>query len=375
MKILVLAPTPFFADRGCHIRIYEEAKALQEKGHNVDIFTYHNGRDIEGLNIHRIINIPWYKKLSAGPSWHKLYLDVLLMFNVMFLGFFKNYDVIHAHLHEGCIIGFFLKIFFFFRPKLIFDAQGSLVGEMSAHGKIKNNLFIKIFTLIERFTLSLPDHIVCSSIDVKNYFAEKYKVDENRMSLLEDATDRDLLKMVNENDVNQIYNKFKIPKDKKIIIYTGGLSEYKGVDYLLNNFAKLVKERENLFLLIIGYPDVDKYKKLAEDLNIANQVCFTGKVNYFDLFKFLTMAAVAVDPKLEGSMEASGKIVNYMTANLPIVVRDTEKNKQYLGESGFYFTDNINDKIIQALENKNIKYKNLVSWRSNIDNLIKVYNA
>ncbi|MBU0670749.1 glycosyltransferase, partial [Patescibacteria group bacterium] len=103
----MLAPTPFFADRGCHIRIYEEAKALQEKGHNVDIFTYHNGRDIEGLNIHRIINIPWYKKLSAGPSWHKLYLDVLLMFNVMFLGFFKNYDVIHAHLHEGCIIGFF----------------------------------------------------------------------------------------------------------------------------------------------------------------------------------------------------------------------------------------------------------------------------
>ncbi len=23
LKILVLAPTPFFADRGCHVRIYE----------------------------------------------------------------------------------------------------------------------------------------------------------------------------------------------------------------------------------------------------------------------------------------------------------------------------------------------------------------
>ena len=51
MKILVIAPTPFFADRGCHIRIYEEARALIKKGHKIDIYTYHNGRDIKGLNI------------------------------------------------------------------------------------------------------------------------------------------------------------------------------------------------------------------------------------------------------------------------------------------------------------------------------------
>ena len=34
-KVLALAPTPFFSDRGCHIRIYEESKALKRLGWNL----------------------------------------------------------------------------------------------------------------------------------------------------------------------------------------------------------------------------------------------------------------------------------------------------------------------------------------------------
>ena len=74
----MLAPTPFFADRGCHVRIYEEARTLAALGHRVEIVTYHIGRDLPGIITHRIPAIPWYRKLEAGPSWHKPYLDILL---------------------------------------------------------------------------------------------------------------------------------------------------------------------------------------------------------------------------------------------------------------------------------------------------------
>jgi hypothetical protein len=79
-KILNIVPTPFFADRGCHMRILGEMKALANYGYRNIIVTYHNGRDLEGLDIRRIINIPWYKKLEAGPSIHKFYIDILLFF-------------------------------------------------------------------------------------------------------------------------------------------------------------------------------------------------------------------------------------------------------------------------------------------------------
>ena len=76
MRILTIAPTPYFSDRGCHVRIYEEARALVKGGHEVTICTYHLGSDIGGIPTLRIPPIPWYKKRSAGPSWHKPFLDL-----------------------------------------------------------------------------------------------------------------------------------------------------------------------------------------------------------------------------------------------------------------------------------------------------------
>src|ERR1700712_5398607 len=57
--ILMIAPTSFFADYGNHIRIWQEAIALQNIGHRVVIATYHNGDDMPGLEIHRSWDVPW----------------------------------------------------------------------------------------------------------------------------------------------------------------------------------------------------------------------------------------------------------------------------------------------------------------------------
>src|SRR5450759_4056928 len=109
LKILMLAPTPYFSDRGCHVRIYEEARALRRQGHDVRIVTYHLGRDMPDIPTIRIPRIFWYSRLEAGPSWHKLYLDLLLFFQAAMLIPDFRPQLIHAHLHEGALIGFFLK--------------------------------------------------------------------------------------------------------------------------------------------------------------------------------------------------------------------------------------------------------------------------
>src|SRR5690242_339320 len=104
LRILMVAPTPYFADRGCHVRIYEEARALKSSGHDVRIVTYHLGRDMPGIPVIRIPTIPWYSRLEAGPSWHKLYLDALLMCKALPLVFRFRPHIIHAHLHEGAFV-------------------------------------------------------------------------------------------------------------------------------------------------------------------------------------------------------------------------------------------------------------------------------
>ena len=130
MKIQMIAPTPFFADRGCHVRILEEAKALESLNNEVTFYTYHNGRNIPDYNIKRICNIPWYNKLEAGPSYHMLYLDALLSLYSLQGSYSSNPDIIHAHLHEGVFIGKFCSRLRFNKKPLVFDVQGSLTGEM-----------------------------------------------------------------------------------------------------------------------------------------------------------------------------------------------------------------------------------------------------
>ncbi len=62
------------------MRILGEMKALEKYSYSNIICPYHNGRDLEGFEIRGIINIPWYKKLEAGPSIHKFYIDILMFF-------------------------------------------------------------------------------------------------------------------------------------------------------------------------------------------------------------------------------------------------------------------------------------------------------
>src|SRR3989304_5057731 len=78
-RVLMIAPTPFFADRGCHVRILEEVRALRRLGVETTGVTYHLDRALPDVRVERIPRVPWVKRLGVGPSPHKLYLDLLLL--------------------------------------------------------------------------------------------------------------------------------------------------------------------------------------------------------------------------------------------------------------------------------------------------------
>ena len=124
----MIAPTSFFADYGCHVRIYEEARILQKLGHHVTIATYHNGKDVPGLDIRRGLPIPWRQHYEVGSSRHKIGLDLLLGVKTLELLARGHYDLIHAHLHEGALMGHVLGRLF--GVPVIFDFQRSLTEEM-----------------------------------------------------------------------------------------------------------------------------------------------------------------------------------------------------------------------------------------------------
>ena len=66
MKILMLAPEPFFQPRGTPISVYFRTMALSDLGHEVDLVTYPLGEDVsfKNLRIFRVRNVLRLKKIK-----------------------------------------------------------------------------------------------------------------------------------------------------------------------------------------------------------------------------------------------------------------------------------------------------------------------
>jgi len=326
----MLAPTPYFSDRGCHVRIYEEARALRSQGHDVRIVTYHLGRDMPGIPTIRIPRIPWYSRLEAGPSWHKLYLDLLLFFKAAMLIPDFRPQLIHAHLHEGAFIGYFLKRLS--GLPLVLDYQGSLTGECIDHGFFgAASRTAGVFRCIERMIDRFADRIITSSGAGTAELVNNWGVPPGMVTPLIDAVDTEIFRPRPHHEGREALG---ISRDSFVVAYLGILSRYQGTDLLLDCIEQLKRDGIKAFFLIMGFPD-ERYRAEAQARGLSDMIHFTGKVDYAQAPLLLSAADIAVTPKLSPT-EANGKIFNYMACGLPVVAFDTPVNREVLGDTGTY---------------------------------------
>ncbi|MBU2028357.1 glycosyltransferase family 4 protein [Patescibacteria group bacterium] len=338
MKILVVAPTPFFSDRGTHIRILEEALALEKIGHEITIATYHIGRNINlevknKIDVRRIWRLLfWYRKLEAGPDWQKIILDLLLIRKVFFLARTQKPDIIHGHLHEGVLIGWFVKKMLFWRKiKLVADFHGSLTKEMISHGYLQTGVLNKIFGWIERFIDNLGDCAITSSWE--NTGAIKKFRKDNQVETILDGVNLDYYQKFSSQETSK--KELELPLDKIIITYTGALIVNKGIDYLLEAIPLALAQNQQLFFILAGFP-VAEAEKFVKENGLEKNIRIIHPLNYFALPEILQASDIAIDPKDGSVNQASGKILQYMGAGLPIVCFDKSNNRRYLEEGAYY---------------------------------------
>lgn len=326
----MLAPTPFFADRGCHVRIYEEARALMARGHKVRIVTYHLGRDMAGIPTDRTLRVPWYTKLSAGPSWHKPYLDILLCGTALLAARRMRPDLIHAHLHEGAFFGVFLKKLL--GIPLLFDCQGSLTMELADHGFVgEGSLLYRFFALLEGWINNSADAIVTSSGPGRDDLVTKWGVPAGKVTALMDGVDTTVFR---PHDRTEVRRRLGIAPDVPLAVYLGVLNRYQGIDLLLSAMVILKSQGSPVRFLIMGFPE-EGYRQKARDLGVDGMVTFTGRIDYGKAPLYLSAGDVAVSPKTSLT-EANGKLFNYMACGLPTIAFDTPVNREILGDTGIY---------------------------------------
>jgi glycosyltransferase involved in cell wall biosynthesis len=340
-SVLSIAPTSFFYDYGCHVRILEEALALQKLGHEVTICTYNSGNDADGLTIRRTPAIPWRKGVEVGSSRHKIAFDALLAGTVLSTGMRRRPTVIHAHLHEGALIGAAAGALL--RVPVVFDFQGSMTAEMVDHHFLRpGGVFYRLWRRTERFIDHLPHAIITSSASAAPLLTNEFHCSPARVHVVPDGVNADVFHPLgNDRDgfdpaeLRALRHSLGIPRQRKVVVYLGLLAEHQGTGALLQSAAQTLRSQPDTHFLVMGFPNVEGYFQQAKALGLEGNISFPGRIPYGKAPLYLALGDVAVSPKMSAT-EGAGKLLNYMAMGLPVVSFDTPVAREYLRDDGVY---------------------------------------
>jgi glycosyltransferase involved in cell wall biosynthesis len=329
MKILMIAPEPFFEPRGTPFSEYFRIKALCHLGHTIDLVTYPLGQDlpIEGLRIFRSLKPPLVKSIKTGPSISKIFFDFFLFFKAagrLFRGR-KEYDLIHTH-EEASIIGaFFSRIT---RIPHLYDMHSSLVQQMNNFGFTKSKIIIGFFKWMEKKSLknAAAAIVICRSLyDYASTITapEKLTVIENFIDENPRSSDLD------QERLHQVQK--EIGKgEKKIIMYTGTLEKYQGIPLLIESMTHL--PRDFRLVLIGGKPkQIEEVKQMAAAHELTDRVLILGQKNPGEIPYYLGAADVLVSPRTLGT-NIPLKIYAYLKSGIPVVATNLYTHTQSINQ-------------------------------------------
>ena len=337
--ILKIAPTSFFADYGCHVRILEEARGLQARGHHLTVATYHTGATPPGLSVIRIPRIPWHADVRVGSHWHKLYFDALLAARALAWARKHPVDIVHGHLHEGALVGGIVSKVT--RAPLVFDFQGSLTREMIDHNFLRTHSpLLPLLDRAERQINRFADHIITSSANAAELLVDDFAVPPDKVTTVADCVDTaqfrpGWLDPAVAERAAALRRALGIPAERDVVVFLGLLAEYQGISHLLRAAAALIAERPQTHFLIMGYPGHHYYQSVAQRMGIADHTTFPGRIPYAEAPYYLAIGDVAVSPKISET-EGNGKLLNYMACGLPTVTFATPVAQEILAEDGVY---------------------------------------
>jgi glycosyltransferase involved in cell wall biosynthesis len=323
MRILLVAPQPFYQERGTPIAIRMLVETLCCQGHAVDVLTYHEGMDleIEGLRILRTPRLPVVRNIPIGISWQKLICDFLLCGKLLSLTLTHRYDVIHA-VEESVFPAVLLRPFA--RARVVYDMDSMLGDQLVAKWRPLRPL-ARAFRAVERATIRRVDAVFAVCPDIATHvIAEAPGVP---VFLIEDAA---LPSQAAAGKAQRLRESLGIRGT--LALYVGNLQRYQGVEQLIRGVA-LLPPLSPLTLVLIGGSsgDIARLRAVVKKLQLEERVLLLGPRPLAHLADLLAQADVLVSPRWRGN-NTPMKIYSYMQSGTAILATRIRSHTQVLDD-------------------------------------------
>ncbi len=326
MKILFLSPQPFFEVRGTPINVKLLVTALGEMGRKVDLLTYPHGDTpkIPGVTIRRIPGA-FLPKAPIGPSKIKVVYDAIMLFHALHLAFWNKYDVVHA-VEESVFIAWIIKKMF--GIPYVFDMDSHMSDQLRYSKFISDGKIVRFIEKIENGAMRGAAKIitVCQYLtDVARGVVPAEKIEQIEDIPLQTAPPPEGV------TPQKLRTEYEIAPDCPVIVYTGNLEKYQGIDLLMESIPIVTKEIPDAKFVIVGGDEesVTRYKVIARTTGIGDNTLFTGLKPPEFISVFMDMAEILVSPRLEGT-NTPLKIYTYLESGKPIVATRLPTHTQVL---------------------------------------------
>lgn len=324
MKILVLAPHPFFQPRGTPIAVKTLLEFLSAEGHEIDVLTYHEGEDVSIPNcrIVRIPRVPGVRGIRPGFSIKKLICDMVMMKKLLTMMRQTRYDLIHA-VEESVFMASTMRRVF--GVPFVYDMDSALSDQMvEKHAALAPMLAWMRRAEQSAVRASLGVLAVCPALEEK----ARGHAEDKLVACVEDSS----LLGPELSEVERIRSDFG--PAYPLFLYVGNLERYQGVDLLLEAFTEALGAIPAARLAVIGGSpaDIARYRKRADNLGLKDKVQFLGPRPLDQLGAYLAQADVLVSPRLTGN-NTPMKIYSYLDSGVPILATRLPTHTQVLDDS------------------------------------------
>lgn len=353
-KVLLIAPQPFYLDRGTPMNVKLLAQVLGDAGYRIDLLVFPGGSDVSLPNVHviRLPNIFRIRTIPAGPSRSKLAFDFLMCFFAFPLCLCRRYDVIHG-VEEGGLLAVVLGRLF--QRARVFDMDSSMSEHLKYSGFVRSRRLLLLARRIEAWAIAHSTMVLtmCSALtETATRLAPKAHIVQ-----IEDIPPPDTA-VPDPEMTGELQNEFQL-RDVQVVLYTGNLEAYQGIDLLLQAWTLVLQKRKGSnppVLILLGGPEekVEYYRKKAAEFGLDSSVELIGPRPLYEMSSWMKLSHVLVSPRIKGE-NTPLKIYSYMASGRPVVATRCKTHTQVLSDQTAFLSDpdplHFGQTILEALNN------------------------
>lgn len=347
-RVLIIVqnlPVPF--DR----RVWLECQALVRAGYGVSVICPKGKGDakfqeLDGVRIYK------YKPAPATQSKLAFFYEFLHSFLATLWLTLKvrrrdGFDAIQACNPPDT----FWPIGLLFKPagvKFVFD-QHDLCPELYQSRFPEGSRWLqKALLLLERRTYATADHVVSTNDSYRAVAMRRGSKAPDGVTVVRTGPDPELLKAADE--VRAHRRGFK-----HLVVYIGVMGPQDGVDYAVRAVAHLKHElrRDDIAATFIGSGDcLDELRLLADDLDVADVVHFTGRAPDSLVKELMSTAVLGLSPDPKNPLNdvsTMNKTMEYMAFGLPVIAFDLVETRVSAQDAAVYVEPNDVEQYADAI--------------------------